>query len=87
MSHVCGVVAKTSTLKFYLMWQMWGDKEFLFFINGKIEWESPPSILVIRNRNWSQKSGTATGCVKERYQHSKYSLPKVSCIVLLSDKI
>jgi hypothetical protein len=28
---------KTSTLKIYLMWQMWGDKKFLSFISGKIE--------------------------------------------------
>ena len=27
------------------------DKDFLSFIIGKMEWESPPSILVIRNRN------------------------------------
>jgi hypothetical protein len=50
-----------------LMWQMWGDKKFLSFISGKIEWKSPPSILVTRNPNWSQRSGTGTGCVKERY--------------------
>ena len=51
-----------------------------------MEWESPPSILVTRNHNWSQRLGTGTGCVKGRYQHPKYALPKVSCIVLLSDK-
>jgi len=33
----------------------------------KIEWESPPNILVTRNPNWSQRSGTETGCVKGRY--------------------
>jgi hypothetical protein len=44
-----------------LKWQMCGDKEFLFFISGKIEWELPSSILVTRNPNWSQKSGTGTG--------------------------
>jgi hypothetical protein len=43
------------------------DKEFLSFISGKIEWESPPSILVARNSYWSQRSGTKTGCVKRRY--------------------
>jgi len=53
VSHVCGVAAKTSPLKIYLMWQMWGDKEFLSFINGKKKWESPYSILVTRNPNWS----------------------------------
>jgi len=49
------------------VWQMCGDKEFLSFINGKMEWESPPSILVTRNPNWSQRSGTGTGCVKGSY--------------------
>ena len=70
LSHVCGVAAKTSTLKkfYYLkMWQMWGDKKFLSFISGKMKWESPPSILVTRNPNWSQRSGTGTGCAKGRY--------------------
>jgi len=33
----------------------------------KIEWESPPSIMVTRNPNWSQRSGTETGCAKGRY--------------------
>jgi len=33
------------------IWQMWGDKEFLSLIYGKMEWESPPSILVTRNSN------------------------------------
>jgi hypothetical protein len=51
----------------YLMWQMWEDKEFLSFISEKMEWESPPSILVTRNPNWSHRSGTGTGCVKGRY--------------------
>ena len=67
MSHVCGVAAKTFTLKilYYLkIWQMCGDKKFLSFISGKIEWVSPPSILVTENPNWSQRSGTGTGCVK-----------------------
>jgi hypothetical protein len=30
------------------------------------EWESSPSILVTRNHNWSQRSGTGTDCVKGR---------------------
>jgi hypothetical protein len=33
----------------------------------KIEWESPPSIMVTRNPNWSQRSGTETDCAKRRY--------------------
>ena len=32
-----------------------------------MDWESPPSILVTRNPNWSQRWGTETGCVKGRY--------------------
>jgi len=42
------------------------DKEFLFFISGKREWELSPSILITRNPNWSQRSGIGTGCVKRR---------------------
>ena len=52
--------------------------EYLFLANKErqgilvstsenIDWESPPSILVTRNPNWSQKWGTETGCVKEMY--------------------
>ena len=33
--------------------KIWRDKEFLSLINGKFEWESPPSILVTRNPDWS----------------------------------
>jgi hypothetical protein len=51
----------------YLIRQMWGDKEFLSFISGKMEWELPPSILVTRNPNWSRRSSTGTSCVKKRY--------------------
>jgi hypothetical protein len=51
----------------YLIQQMWGDKDFLSFISGKIEWESPPSILVTRNPNWSQRSDMGTSCVKGMY--------------------
>jgi len=47
--------------------KIWRDKEFLPLSSGKIEWESLPSILVTRNPNWSQRSGTETGCVKRRY--------------------
>ena len=42
------------------------DKEFLSFISGKREWELPPSILITRNPNWSQRSSIGTGCVKRR---------------------
>jgi hypothetical protein len=27
MSHVCSVAAKTFTLKFYLMWQIWETRD------------------------------------------------------------
>jgi hypothetical protein len=54
-------------LSYLSIWKIWGDKEFLSFISGKMEWESPPSVLVTRNPNWSQRTGTGTGCVKERY--------------------
>ena len=39
LSHMYGVAVKTSTLKIlsYLsIWQIWGDKEFLSFMSGKI---------------------------------------------------
>jgi hypothetical protein len=39
----------------------------LSLISGKREWKSPPSILVTRNPNWSQRSGKETDCVKGRY--------------------
>jgi len=57
----------TLNLKCKLIWQIWRDKKFLSPIGQKIEWESPPSILVTRNPNWSQRSGTGTGCVMGRY--------------------
>jgi hypothetical protein len=38
--------------------KIWRDKKFLSLINEKFKWESPPSILVTRNPNWSQRWGT-----------------------------
>ena len=49
------------------IWKNRKDKEFLSFISVKRKWKSPPNILVTRNPNWSQRSGTGTGCVKGRY--------------------
>jgi hypothetical protein len=49
------------------IWQIWGDKEFLSFISGKMKWESPHGILITKNPNWSQRWGTETGCVNGRY--------------------
>ena len=49
LSHMCDGNIHPQNL--VLICQIWGDKEFLSFISGKLEWESPPSILVIRNLN------------------------------------
>ena len=50
------------------IWPIWETRNSCLFISGKKkEWESPPSILVTKNPNWSQRSGTETGCVKGRY--------------------
>jgi len=49
------------------IWQVWGDNEFLSFIGGKFEWESSSSILITRNPNWSQRSGTETGFLNGMY--------------------
>jgi len=56
LSHVCGIAAKNvhSQILMLVSWKnrgKCGDKEFLSFIRGKQEWESPPSILVTRNPN------------------------------------
>jgi len=72
---------------YWFICQIWRDKKFLFIISGKFEWKSPTIILVTRNPNWSQRLGMESGCVKGRYRHLNYALPKVSCIVLLSNKI
>jgi hypothetical protein len=58
---------------------MWGSQGIIVFLS--VEWKSPLSILVTRNPNWSQRSGTETGCIKRRYEHPRYALHKVSCIV------
>jgi len=67
VSHVCGVVAIVLHTQLCVCLKIWRDKEFLSLNGGKIDWESPPSILVTRNHNWSQRSGTETSCVKGRY--------------------
>jgi hypothetical protein len=71
LSHVCGVAGENIHPQNLILSIKYlakrGDKVFLSFISGKMEWETPPSILVIRNPNWSQRSGTGTGCVKGRY--------------------
>jgi hypothetical protein len=64
---MCGVVAIVHSRYVSGKYRDREDKEFLSFIRGKREWESPPYISVTRNPNWSQRSGTGTGCVKERY--------------------
>jgi len=67
--RTCAAPRRSSTTLRCVMsiWKIWGDKEFLSFISGKNGMESPLSILVTRNPNWSQRSGTETGCVNERY--------------------
>jgi hypothetical protein len=68
LSHVYGVTMNRPPSGICKsIWQTWGDKEFLSFISAKFEWESPPSILVTRNPNWSQRLGMETGCVKGMY--------------------
>jgi hypothetical protein len=52
---------------YWSIWKMWRDNEFLSLISKKFEWGSSPSILITRNPNWSQRSGTETGCIKESY--------------------
>jgi len=64
---MCGVVAIVHSRYVSGKYRDREDKEFLSFIRGKREWESSPYISVTRNPNWSQRSGTGTGCVKERY--------------------
>jgi hypothetical protein len=51
LSHVCGVAAIVLHTQWVCVWKIWGDKEFLSLIIGKMEWESPPSILVTKNPN------------------------------------
>ena len=63
------------------------DKEFLS-LYVKIQTGSRHLVFrLLGNPNWSQRWGTETGCVKGRYQHPNYALPKVGCIVLMSDNI
>jgi hypothetical protein len=45
-------------------YEIWEDKESLFFICEKRTWELPSSILVTRNPNWSQRSDIGICCVK-----------------------
>ena len=68
MSHVCGVtvIVHPHSWCVYLE-NMERQGVLVFLLVEKIEWESPPSILVTRNPNWSQRSGTETSCVKGRY--------------------
>jgi len=70
MSHVYGVAAITHHP--YQVWYVYLGKyektrNSCLLLVEKMEWESPPSILVIRNLNWSQRSGTETGSVKGKY--------------------
>ena len=65
---MCGVAA----IALHTPWMCGSGKygetrNSLSLSSEKREWESPPSILVTRNPNWSQRSGTETGCVNGRY--------------------
>jgi hypothetical protein len=69
LSHVCGVAAIVlhTQLCVYLFGKYGKTRDSCLLSVEKMEWESPPSIMVTRNPNWSQRSGTETGCVKGRY--------------------
>jgi len=67
LSHVCGV-ATIVQLHSRCVSGKYGEKRNSCLLSvEKMKWESPPSIMVTRNPNWSQRSGTETGCVKGRY--------------------
>jgi hypothetical protein len=71
MLYVCGVATITHH-PHYQVWYVYlgkyGEtKNSCLLLVKKIEWKSPPGILVIRNPNWFQRLGTKTGCVKGRY--------------------
>jgi len=71
VARVRGVAASIPLLKLGSVYGIYlanvGRQENIVFCWKKMEWESPPSILVTRNPNWSQRLGTGTGCVKGRY--------------------
>jgi len=71
VSRVRDVAASIPLLKLGSVYDIYlanvGRQENIVFCWKKMEWESPPSILVTRNPNWSQRLGTGTGCVKGRY--------------------
>ena len=54
LSHVCGIttiVLHTHVCEYLV--NMGRQGILVSYISGKRGWESPPSILVIRNPNWS----------------------------------
>jgi hypothetical protein len=66
--HTCAASRRSSTLMYgYISGKCGETRNSLSLSGKKMEWESPPSIMVTRNPNWSQRSGTKTGCVKGRY--------------------
>jgi len=68
VSHVYDVATNSPPSCIMYLSSKYGEyNEFLSLISEKIEWESPPSILITKNPNWSQRLGTGTGCVKEMY--------------------
>jgi hypothetical protein len=68
LSHVCSVAAIVLHTQWCVYLVNVGRQGILVSYQWKkMKWESPPSIMVTRNPNWSQRSGTETGCVKGRY--------------------
>jgi hypothetical protein len=70
LSHVGGVAAialHTQMCVCIYLANMGRQGILVFYQWKKKKWESPPSIMVTRNPNWSQRSGMETGCVKGRY--------------------
>ena len=66
MCGVAAIVHPRSNVRVYL--ENMGRQGILVSYQWKkIEWESPPSIMVTRNPNCSQRSDTETGCAKGRY--------------------
>ena len=69
--RTCAAARWSSTLKgkirIFIPGKCVERQGILVSTSENMDWESPPSILVTRNPNWSQRWGTETGCVKGRY--------------------
>ena len=61
LSHVCGgaaIVHPQGKIKIFIPGKCGERQGILVSICENMNWESPPSILVTRNPNWSQRLGT-----------------------------